>query len=187
MNTKGCIIAGGKSGRFGTDKSVHIFRGKPLVSYVYDAVRPVLDEIFIAANDPEKFAFLGLPVVPDIITGIGPLGGIYTALETFYIDRVFVLPCDMPCLNTELIRFMCSIEPIYDIVVPKLGEWYQPLHAVYSHRCGDAIKKNIESGDYRMNGFYRGLNVRIVTEEEVMKFGDPQRMFHNVNFRDDLE
>lgn len=161
MNIKGCIIAGGRSGRFGADKSVHEFNGKPMVSHVYDAVKPVLDDVFIAANDPEKFAFLGLPVVPDIISGIGPLGGMYTALETFDIDRVFVFPCDMPYINTGLIRFMCSIEPVYDIVVPRIGEWYQPLHAVYSHRCGNAIKESISRGDYRMNGFYAGLNIRV--------------------------
>lgn len=187
MNIKGCIIAGGRSGRFGSDKSVHVFNGKPLISHVADAVKPVFKEIFIAANDPEKFAFLGLPVVPDLIPGMGPLGGIYTALETFDIERVFVIPCDMPWISTDLIRFMCSIEPAYDIVVPRIGGRYQPLHAIYSHRCGDAIKGSIAREDYRMSGFYGGLNMRIVSEEEVRRFGDPERIFHNINFRDDLE
>ena len=187
MDIKGCIIAGGRSGRFGTDKSVHLFNGKALVQHVYDAVSPVLDEIFIAANDPEKFDFLGLKVVPDIIPGLGPLGGIYTALETYNIKRVFVLPCDMPFLSTELIRFMCSIDPDYDIIVPKLGDWYQPLHAIYSHRCGDAIRESINCGNYRMKGFYSGMKLRTVTEEEVKRFGDPSLIFKNINFRKDLE
>ncbi|NLV69063.1 MAG: molybdenum cofactor guanylyltransferase, partial [Spirochaetes bacterium] len=115
MSISGCIIAGGKSGRFGSDKSLHVFNGKPLVRHVYDAVHPVIDKIFIAANDPEKFAFMGLEVVPDIIPDLGPLGGIYTALETFELKRVFVLPCDMPYLSSELISFMCSIEHNFDI------------------------------------------------------------------------
>ncbi len=187
MNIKGCIVAGGRSGRFGADKSVHVFNGKPLVSHVYEAVSPVLDDIFIAANDPEKFAFLGLPVVHDIIPGIGPLGGIYTALETFQDERVFVLPCDMPYLSTGLIRFMCSIENTYDIIVPSPDGRYQPLHAIYSRACTEAISSKIAEGDYRMSGFYSGFNIRIVTLDEIEKYGDPQRIFHNINFRDDLE
>lgn len=187
MGIKGCIIAGGRSGRFGSDKSVHVLNGKPLVSHVYDAVHPVLDEIFIAANDPEKFAFLGLKVVPDIIPGLGPLGGIYTALETFDIKRVFVLPCDMPYLSTELIRYMCSLEPDYDIIVPKIGEWYQPMHAIYSHRCGNAIKESINKGNYRMSAFYNGMKIRTITREEIEQFGDPEIIFKNINFREDLE
>ena len=186
MCIKGCIIAGGRSGRFGADKSVYVFNGKPLISHVYDAVHPVLDEIIIAANDPEKFAFLGLKVIPDIIPGLGPLGGIYTALETFDIKHVFVLPCDMPFLSTELIRFMCSIKHDYDIVVPKIGEWYQPLHTIYSHRCGEAIKESINRGNYRMTAFYSGMNLRIITEEEIRQFGDPLQIFKNINFREDL-
>lgn len=186
MDIKGCIIAGGRSGRFGTDKSIHEFRGKPLISHVYDAVHPVIDEIFIAANDPEKFAFMGLKVIPDIVPGLGPLGGIYTALETFDISRIFIVPCDMPFLSTELIRYMCSITGDYDIVVPKLGDYYQPMHAVYSHRCGDAIRESINRGRYKMNGFYDGMKIREVTEDEIKQFGEPSVIFKNINFRDDL-
>lgn len=187
MSIKGCIIAGGRSGRFGADKSLHVFNGKTLVQHVYDAVHPVINEIFIAANDKEKFSFLGLDVVPDIIPGIGPLGGIYTALESFNINRVFVLPCDMPFLSADLIRFMCSEAGDYDIIVPKIGDWYQPLHAIYSHRCAYAIKASIIRGDYKMTGFYKGLKPRIITEDEVRRFGDPSVIFKNINFREDLE
>lgn len=187
MSIKGCIIAGGKSGRFGTDKSIHVYNGKPLISYVYDAVHPVIEEVFISANDHEKFRFLDLKVVPDIIPGLGPLGGIYTAIETFDIERVFVLPCDMPYLSTELIRYMCGIEPDYDIVVPKTGEYYQPLHAIYSHSCGRAIRENIERKNFKMNGFYKDMRIRIITEKEIKVFGNPEIIFKNINFMEDLD
>jgi molybdopterin-guanine dinucleotide biosynthesis protein A len=187
MSIRGCIIAGGKSGRFGSDKSLHVFNGKPLIRHVYDAVHPVIDKIFISANDPEKFAFMGLEVVPDLIPNLGPLGGIYTALETSGPNRIFALPCDMPYLNSSLISFMCSIEHDYDIIVPRIEDKYQPLHAIYSHRCAKAIRRSIEEKNYKMTGFYKGMNLRIITEDEVRRFGNPEIIFKNINFREDIE
>jgi molybdopterin-guanine dinucleotide biosynthesis protein A len=185
-NIKCCIIAGGKSGRFGSDKSLHVYEGKPLISYTYDAVKPVFDEIYIIAPDGEKFSFLDAKIIPDIIPGLGPIGGIYTAVESLDIERVFIFPCDMPFMNTEFIKYMTEIPDYYDIIVPELNGRYQPLHAIYSKRCAEGIKKKIELKDYRMSGFYEGYNIRAVNEEEISFYDDPFRMFRNINFREDL-
>ena len=51
MNISGFIIAGGKSRRFGEDKSGYIYEGKPLIKHVYDIFSEVLDEIYIIGPD----------------------------------------------------------------------------------------------------------------------------------------
>lgn len=183
---KCCIIAGGKSGRFGSDKSLFVFDGKPLISHTYDAVKPVFNEIFIIATGGEKFSFLDAKIIPDIIPGLGPIGGIYTALESVDAERVFVFPCDMPFLNTEFIRFMTEIPDLYDIIVPVVSGMYQPLHAIYSRKCAEGIKRKIDLEDYRMSGFYEGYTIRQVGEDEIGFYDDALSMFRNVNFREDL-
>jgi molybdopterin-guanine dinucleotide biosynthesis protein A len=185
-NIKCCIIAGGTSGRFGSDKSLHVLDGKPMISHTYDAVKPLFNEIYIIAPRGEKFSFLDAIIIPDIIPGLGPIGGIYTAVETLDLERVFIFPCDMPFLNTEFIKFMTEIPDYYDIVVPELNGRYQPLHAIYSKRCAGGIKRKIELKDYRMSGFYEGYSIRAVNEEEISFYDDPFRMFKNINFRADL-
>lgn len=185
-NIKCCIIAGGKSGRFGSDKSLHMYDGKPMISHTYDAVKPVFNDVYIIASDGGKFSFLDAKIIPDIIPGLGPIGGIYTAVESIQMERVFVFPCDMPFLNTEFIRYMAEIPDYYDIIVPEVNGRYQPLHAIYSKKCVPAIRRNIDLKDYRMSGFYEGHDIRIVNEEEIGFYDDPLRMFRNINFRDDL-
>jgi len=185
-DTKCCIIAGGLSGRFGSDKSLHVFEGKPMIKHVYDAVKPVFEQIYIIASGGEKFSFLDAEIIPDIIPGLGPIGGIYTAVETLDLERVFVFPCDMPFLNTGFIRYMAEIPDYYDIIVPQIDGRYQPLHAIYSKRCADGIKRQIDLKDYRMSGFYDGYNIRPVIEEEIGFYDDPFKMFKNINFRGDL-
>lgn len=181
------IIAGGRSGRFGSDKSLYKFEGKTMIQHVFDAVSPVFEEIVIIANDSEKFSFLGVQVIPDIIPGLGPIGGIYTAVEKLEAGRIFIFPCDMPFLNTGFIRYMADIPDLYDIVVPEFNGHYQPLHAIYSKNCITAIKRNIDAGDYRMSGFFEGHSIRAVGEDEIAFYDDPLRMFRNVNFREDIE
>jgi molybdopterin-guanine dinucleotide biosynthesis protein A len=185
-NIKCCIIAGGTSGRFGSDKSLYVFNGKPMISHTYDAVKKIFDEIYIIATGGEKFSFLDAKIIPDIIPKLGPIGGIYTAVESLDAARIFIFPCDMPFLNSEFIEYMTTIPDIYDIIVPEINGLYQPLHAIYSKSCIDNIKRNIERKDYRMSGFYDGLNIRRVNEEEIGYYDDPQRMFRNINFKEDM-
>ncbi|HOP63186.1 MAG TPA: molybdenum cofactor guanylyltransferase [Spirochaetota bacterium] len=184
---KCAIIAGGRSGRFGSDKSIYKYEGKTLIEYVFGAVSPVFEDIVIIANDSEKFSFLGVEVIPDIIPGLGPIGGIYTAVEKLDAERIFIFPCDMPFLSTDFIRYMTEIPDLYDIIVPEVNGRYQPLHSIYSKVCIEAIKRNIEAEDYRMSGFFEGHNIRIVGEEEIGYYDDPFRMFRNINFREDIE
>ncbi len=185
-NLKACIIAGGKSGRFGGDKSVFVYEGRPLISHVLDVIKPVFDDIKIIANDSEKFSFLGLDVIPDLIPGLGPIGGIYSALENVDCSRVFIFPCDMPFLNTEFVKYMSQIPDIYDVIVPKAGDFFQPLHAIYSKKCLSKIKKQIDEKNFKMSAIFEDLNIRIVGEDEIGFYGDPFMMFKNINFRSDL-
>ncbi len=180
------IIAGGQSSRFGGDKSLFLYHGKPLVERVVSAVRPVMDTITIIGGDAERFAFLGIPCRGDIISGLGPLGGVYTALRVAETERAFVLACDMPGLNTELIGFMASLSKGFDVTVPVVDEKYEPLHAVYAKSCIPHIEKNIQDGKRRIIGFFDMVSVRAVTEEEICAFSDPKSVFRNINFRDDV-
>ena len=181
-----CIIAGGTSGRFGSDKSLYVLNGKPMISHTYDVVKKIFDEIYIIAPDGEKFSFLDAKIIPDIIPKLGPIGGIYTAVESIDTERVFIFPCDMPFLNSEFIEYMTTIPDIYDIIVPEINGMYQPLHAIYSKRCINNIKKNIELKDYRMSGFYEGLNIKKINEKEIANYDDPIKMFKNINFKEEL-
>lgn len=187
-NTKACIIAGGKSGRFGDDKSLFIYEGRPLINHVLDIIKPVFDDVIIIANDREKFSFLGLDVIPDIIPDLGPIGGLYTALEKINCSRVFILPCDMPFLSREFVEYMSQIPDLYDVVVPQSGGYFQPLHAIYGKKCLPYIIKNIEEKKFKINSLFDepDINIRIVGEDEIDFYADPFLMFKNINFKSDL-
>jgi len=101
--TSAYILAGGQSKRFGQDKSLYSLEDRPLIQHVFDIITPLFPKIYIIANDPDKFNFLPVKVYPDLISGLGPAGGIYTALDHLKEDRAFIFACDLPYLNDGFI------------------------------------------------------------------------------------
>ena len=84
------ILAGGKSSRMGRDKSRIRLGRRTLLGYARAAVAD-------AGLKPRV-------VAADLKPGLGPLGGIATALRSAQHSRVLFVGCDMPFLSGELIN-----------------------------------------------------------------------------------
>ncbi len=181
------ILAGGKSSRFQKDKALFPYRGKPLIEHVIDAVKPISGVVSIIANDTERFKYLQIPCYPDIIEGFASLGGLYTALHYCSTEIALVLGCDMPDLNPDLLSYMVSVRDDYDIVVPYVKGWYEPLHAVYSVRCLPVIEANIQTGKRQIINFFESMRIRRLIEDEIRLFTDPGTVFRNINYPKDIE
>lgn len=181
------ILAGGKSSRFGSDKTVFMFNGKPLIQHVIDSLQPLFSSITIIANDSSKYSFIAIPVFPDIIPGLGPLGGIYTALTYAKTDCIFVCAADMPFLNSEFISYMLEIPHIYDCLVPCWEGNTEPLHAIYSKSCLPHIQKLIQEKKYKISHLFQDADVRYIRDDELILYAEnPSNLFYNINQRNDI-
>lgn len=181
------IIAGGKSTRFGEDKALYIYRGKPLIEHVIERIKPVFETISIIADDAERFSYLGHPCYRDIIPGLGPLGGLHTALKRAGTDSVFVFACDMPECSPGLIRYMISQSAGHDATIPVKHGYHERLHAIYRQSCITAIEKRINKGERQFSSFFEDVSIREIRDDEIWKFGDPDIVFRNINYRRDVE
>lgn len=184
------IMAGGKSTRFKKDKSLHPFEGTPLIQIVYDIISPLFSSVTIVANDPSKYAFLTDSIIQDIIPGLGPLGGIYSALEHAETNRIFVFACDTPFINADFISYMKGLPDYYDIIIPELYGNYEPLHAIYGPGCLAPVKEAITSGGRKITDFFERVSLRKVTDEEILFYSNDSeepRMFLNINYQHDLQ
>jgi molybdenum cofactor guanylyltransferase len=182
----GVILAGGKSRRFGSNKALAEINGRPLIERVMAVVRPLFEQLIIITNNPDDYAFLGVPMVEDLVKGLGPIGGIYTGLEKIQNPKGFFVACDMPFLNETLIRYMASLNDGFEAVVPKIDWKMEPLHSIYSKNCLPTIKQLIGSGECMINKFFQKIRVRFLDEDEI-KLSDPLlRSFYNINKLDEL-
>ena len=180
-NVSGVILAGGKSIRYGKNKAMEKINGTPMIETVIRVMQPLFEELVLITNTPDEYSSFGLPMHEDLIKGLGPLGGIHTALTAIGNDTGFFVACDMPYLNHELIRYMTEIRYDFDAVIPKISWKTEPLHALYTKECLPAIKKSIESRTYKIVEFLSEVSVRYVDEDEIRVFDPELRCFFNVN------
>ncbi|UCC98509.1 MAG: NTP transferase domain-containing protein [Phycisphaerales bacterium] len=159
------VLAGGSSRRMGMDKSLLPINGRPLVARICRQLRDSFEQMLVSADDVDKFAFLGLEVVPDRIPGQGPLMGIASTLEASANELNFVLACDIPHVALRYVRKMLSeaVESSADIVVPITGEGqYEPLFAVYRKSALKAINKVLLSGGRKIADAFKLCGVRYI-------------------------
>jgi molybdopterin-guanine dinucleotide biosynthesis protein A len=180
LELSGVVLAGGHSRRMGRNKALLELDGQTLISRVLERLALLCDELIVAANDVALYADLPARVVPDLIPGRGVLGGIHAGLSAASNERAVVVACDMPLLNLRLLRYMAVVSPGYDVVVPRVGGFYEPLHAVYSVRCVEPIAQLIAQGPRRVVDLYSRVCLRELTEADVRLF-DASLSFVNVN------
>lgn len=182
------ISAGGKSSRMGTDKSFVTIGGKTIIERIIERTKDLgQTETLLISNQPEKYERFGLKMFPDVYPDKGSLGGIYTAIYHSSTAYTLVIACDMPFVSTPLLQYMGTCIADHDIVVPRVDNYPEGLHAIYSKRCLAAIKPRLEANQLKVIGFYADLNVRYIDEAEYKDF-DPQGLaFMNVNTPEELE
>ncbi len=181
------IIAGGRSLRFGQDKTLFVYRGRPLIEHVFGAVSSVFRDVAVVANEGSRFASLGVPCYPDLVDGAGPMGGIYTALRHAATGKAFIVAGDMPDLDRGLIRYLADISGESDITVPFVNDRHETLHAIYAARCADELEPLIAKRHFSMNRYLHGRDARRVGIDEIARFADPATAFRNINFIRDLD
>jgi len=182
------ILAGGNSTRLNTNKAfLELIDSKTIIENIVNCLKDVFSEIVIVANNAEDYKFLGFKVVPDLIKNKGPLGGIYTGLKTANEDKNFVLACDMPFVNVDLVRYMLKFKD-FDAVVPRSNSYIEPLHAVYSKNILPVIEDQIKNDRLKINETIKKIKkIKYIEKEEIEKFDKARLCFFNINNKEDFE
>ena len=185
------IQAGGQSSRMGSDKGLLDFDGQTLIEHLLARLKGVALETIITTNHPERYDFLNLPLVPDVLPGRGALGGIYSALQAAAQPLVAVVACDMPFASPAILRAcrdILAVEPGLDVAIPNTEHGLEPLHAVYRRAtCLPAVKAAIESGQWKVISWHRDVNVRVLLPAEIAQLDPDGSAFVNVNTPEELK
>ena len=156
------ILAGGKSSRMGSNKAFLKVKGKTFIEHQIALLREIFSEITISANTPEEYKHLNVPIIGDIYPDKGPLGGIYSAIINSKSFHTFMLACDMPFVEIDLIKHLKSFISGHDVVIPQSKKGLEPLHAFYSKNCIAPIKKELDSNNLRIVSFFPQVKVKTV-------------------------
>jgi len=160
---------------------------------ILDRVAQALSEALgatplLIANHPDAVRWRpDLRLVSDVRPGQGSLGGLYTAVLEGPAPVVCVA-WDMPFVSAPLLRALAEGLVGHDALLPWSPRRHgvEPMCAAYGPGCREAMAASLDAGDLRAVAFHPRISVGILPLTELRRFGDPERLFFNVNTADDL-
>ena len=189
MEYTAIILAGGKSSRFGKDKTLLEINGELIVESIVKKCKPLFSEIIVVSNHSGKFAINGAKEISDIFTSQGPLGGIHAGLKEAKNPVCFVTACDMPYFSLPLASYLLEQSEKSDVVVPReSGGHLQPLFAVYHKRVQQQIEEMLLENKRSILNLYDRVNVNYIEEhcwKEITNGSND--VFFNINDAKDFK
>ena len=188
-NATALVLAGGRSVRMGEDKRFIQVGGHTLFDRVLDSLEPLFEEVMISvAVESDRLPARGHRVVPDAMPNCATLGGVYSGLSESVRDWVFAVACDMPFVNSSVIRTLADARNDVDFVIARLKSRLQPMHAFYRKTCLPVLAKMAQNGDFRLQGLVSdpALHGLVLTDSEVIHSAEEELSFLNVNTPEDL-
>jgi molybdopterin-guanine dinucleotide biosynthesis protein A len=171
----------------GQNKAFIEIQGKRIIDRTVNLFGELFDEVLLVTNSPLDYVDLNVRIVTDLIPKKGSLGGIYTGLFFSTSPQAFFVGCDMPFLETKVIRLFLDLSEEADIVVFRAEQRWEPLHAVYSRKCIKPIERLMTQGDLKIIKAYKGMKVREITKSELEQFDPELYSLMNINTPEDLK
>ena len=187
----GAILVGGESRRMGADKALVSWRGRTLLEHAAECLSAALPEVVVVGGDVGAHGVAGYRVLADREPGLGPLGGLATALDHAAGRPVFALACDLPRATSELVEHLLGLaggaEPGSAAAwVPRAEGRLQPLCALYTAACAAPLDDYLAGGERRAIEFLERVTCRVVELEPDNSLFRPG-LLANVNRPEDLE
>ena len=185
-DVEGFILSGGSSSRMGTPKGSLLVGGVPIIARVARVLSGIFTRISVVTDRPEEVDFLGLPTIPDIRKGCGPMGGLHAALSSARSSSVILISCDLPFVSDRLLNALLQRHGRAPATVPRAGSEVHPLCAVYDCTLTPALEQHLG---------HRRLSMRKFLEEVGAEFVDLSSLdppaasseLMNVNSPEDLD
>jgi len=190
-NIIGIILAGGKSSRFGEDKSIVRLGSKTLLDHTIDKIEKEFNEVLIISNNKEyNFKNKKIHTVKDCIEGqLGPLVGILTAMKWVNENKknykwIASFPCDTPFFDNKLISKLKlkTKETSKKLIFLNSDKKRHNIFGLWSMDLIETLEKDIKNSFRKVEIWadkvgYESININ--TE----KFD----RFLNINTKEDLE
>jgi len=173
-------VAGGQSRRMGRDKALLPWGGTDLLGHALARLGAVCPDVRILAGARPRYEERGRPVLTDAAEGAGAMGGLLAGLEAA-TGPALLLAVDLPFVPAGLLARLLVLAEEADLAVPVSPGGPEPLCAVYGPACRAPVRRCVEAGRLKMTAFWPDVRVRRVGPDELAAFGDPARLFRNIN------
>ena len=189
-NILGTVLAGGKSQRFGEDKSQVKLEGKILIDYILNEISDEFKEILIVSNNQIKFKHSdNISMIGDLKKDQGPLGGILSAMKWIKEKKkdykwISTFPVDTPFFKKEILQnFLHEINfEESNLFFIKSNNTRHNIFGIWSIDLMEKLEEDLNKGERKVELWANSVGVKVINMEFINE--DP---FFNINTKDDLE
>lgn len=181
----GIVLAGGKSSRMGSNKSLLRWKDNTLVEQAIQVLKPLCNKVVISSNN-FVYDFTGCETWPDEIPQQAPIIGIYSCLKRSATEVNIVLSCDMPFASTELLKHLLGCSGKGAVVVPLHDGFMEPLCGIYKRSIIPDLEQQITTNEFSLHRFIESCPHHYAEIDEKLPFYH-SRLFLNINTPDDLK
>ena len=189
-NILGTVLAGGKSQRFGEDKSQVKLGDKLLIDYILSEVIEEFKEILVVSNSLIDFRKSEkITVIKDIKKNLGPLGGVLTAMKWIKDNNkdykwISTFPADTPFFKRSILqKFLQDIQlDESKLFFIKSNNTRHNIFGIWSIDLMDKLEEDLNKGERKVELWANSIGVKTINIE--FQNEDP---FFNINTKEDLE
>ncbi len=189
-NILGTVLAGGKSQRFGEDKSQVTLANKLLIDYVLSEIIDQFKEVLIVSNNTINFqSSEKITKIEDYKKGLGPLCGVLSAMKWIKTNKrdyqwIATFPVDTPFFKKQILKdFIKNINfKDSDLFFIKSNNTRHNIFGLWSIKLLDRLEKDLDDGERKVELWANNVGVKIINME--FSNNDP---FFNINTKEDLE
>ncbi len=190
-NILAVVLAGGKSKRFGTDKSQVKLGNKLLIDYILGEIVDLYKDILIVTNEPIRFLNSDkISLTKDFKKGLGPLGGVFSAMKWVRDNKkdyewISTFPIDTPFFKKDhLNRFYKEINlDKSNLFFMKSKNTRHNIFGLWSLELFEKLELALDKGDRKVELWANEIGVETIDFEQANN-KDP---FFNINTKEDLE
>ena len=185
------ILAGGKSSRFGTDKSLVKLGDKSLLDHTIDKITKTFNEIIIVSNNKSlKIKDKNIKIIPDCLPGqLGPLIGVLSAMKWVKKNKkkykwIATFPCDTPFFDNQIFKHLLikSKRTKKKLFFFKSGEKRHNIFGLWSLELEKILEKDIKNNHRKVEAWANKIGLELI---EIDK--KKSSTFLNINTREDLK
>ena len=189
-NILGVVLAGGKSQRFGEDKSQVKLGGKLLIDYILSEIIEEFKEILVVSNSSIDYRKSEkISVIEDIKKNLGPLGGVLTAMKWVKDNNkdykwISTFPADTPFFKHSILqKFLQNIQSEESkLFFIKSNNTRHNIFGLWSIDLMDKLEEDLNKGERKVELWANSIGVKTINIE--FQNEDP---FFNINTKEDLE
>ncbi|HRI01707.1 MAG TPA: molybdenum cofactor guanylyltransferase [Saprospiraceae bacterium] len=159
------ILAGGLSTRMGEEKGLVSFCGKPMIEYTIDLLHLLNFNITVISSNAEYKKY-SLPLVSDVVSQVGPAGGILTAMEYSSSEHFLLVACDMPLLQEHSISKLQNSIGNHKSCMYSFNGKLEPLCGFYSKSMRELWRKKLEEGDKKLSILLQAFDVKLISLDQ---------------------